>query len=62
MDWLPENLTVVNNRGAHADKGGEFGLMGVLIAPQPYAGDYCQPGKSALGVAVLNADRREKPP
>ena len=31
MDWLPENLTVVNNRGAHADKGGEFGLMGVLM-------------------------------
>ena len=31
MDWLPENVTVVNNRGAHADKGGEFALMGVLM-------------------------------
>ena len=31
MDWLPEGVTVVNNRGAHADKGGEFGLMAVLM-------------------------------
>ena len=31
MDWLPENVTVVNNRGAHADKGGEYALMGVLM-------------------------------
>ena len=31
LDWLPDNVTVVNNRGAHADKGGEFALMGVLM-------------------------------
>lgn len=31
MSWLPEGVTVVNNRGAHADKGGEFGLMAVLM-------------------------------
>ncbi|MGI9301436.1 MAG: D-2-hydroxyacid dehydrogenase [Gammaproteobacteria bacterium] len=31
MDWLPDGVTVVNNRGAHAAKGGEFGLMGVLM-------------------------------
>lgn len=31
MDWLPEGVTIVNNRGAHADKGGEFGLMAVLM-------------------------------
>ena len=31
MQWLPENVTVVNNRGAHADKGGEFALMAVLM-------------------------------
>lgn len=31
MDWLPENVTVVNNRGAHAAKGGEFALMSVLM-------------------------------
>lgn len=31
MDWVPEGVTVVNNRGAHAEKGGEFGLMSVLM-------------------------------
>lgn len=31
MDWLPENVTIVNNRGAHAAKGGEFALMSVLM-------------------------------
>ena len=31
MDWLPPGVTVVNNRGAHAAKGGEFALMAVLM-------------------------------
>ena len=31
MEWLPEGVTVVNNRGAHAAKGGEFALMSVLM-------------------------------
>ena len=31
MDWVPEGVTVVNNRGAHGAKGGEFGLMAVLM-------------------------------
>ena len=31
MDWVPPGVTVVNNRGAHADKAGEFGLMAVLM-------------------------------
>ena len=31
MDWVPDGVTVVNNRGAHADKAGEFGLMAVLM-------------------------------
>ena len=31
MDWVPDDVTVVNNRGAHADKAGEFGLMAVLM-------------------------------
>jgi len=31
MDWVPEGVTIVNNRGAHAEKGGEFGLMAVLM-------------------------------
>ena len=31
MTWLPQRITVVNNRGTHAAKGGEFGLMAVLM-------------------------------
>ena len=31
MNWLPDGVTVVNNRGTHAAKGGEFGLMSVLM-------------------------------
>lgn len=31
MDWVPEGVTVVNNRGAHAAKGGEYGLMALLM-------------------------------
>ena len=31
MDWVPEGVTVVNNRGVHAAKVGEFGLMSVLM-------------------------------
>ena len=31
MDWVPEGVKVVNNRGVHAAKGGEFGLMSVLM-------------------------------
>lgn len=31
MDWIPKGVTVVNNRGPHAAKGGEFALMAVLM-------------------------------
>jgi phosphoglycerate dehydrogenase-like enzyme len=31
MDWVPEGVTVVNNKGAHAAKAGDFGLMAVLM-------------------------------
>ena len=31
MNWLPDGITVVNNRGTHATKGGEFGLMSILM-------------------------------
>ena len=31
IDWLPDGVTIVNNRGAHAAKGGEFALMAVLM-------------------------------
>lgn len=31
MHWVPEGVTVVNNRGVHAAKGGEFALMSVLM-------------------------------
>jgi phosphoglycerate dehydrogenase-like enzyme len=31
MDWVPEGLQLVNNKGAHAAKAGEFALMAVLM-------------------------------
>ena len=31
MDWLPAQVTLTNNKGVHAAKAGEFGLMGVLM-------------------------------
>jgi phosphoglycerate dehydrogenase-like enzyme len=31
MDWVPEGITITNNKGAHADKAGEFALMAVLM-------------------------------
>jgi phosphoglycerate dehydrogenase-like enzyme len=31
MDWLPHGVTLVNNKGAHAAKGGEFGLMAIFM-------------------------------
>lgn len=31
LDWLPDGVVLTNNKGVHADKGGEFGLMSVLM-------------------------------
>ncbi len=31
MNWLPPGVTLVNNKGVHAAKGGEFGLMSILM-------------------------------
>ena len=31
MDWVPDHVSVVNNRGVHSAKAGEFGLMSVLM-------------------------------
>jgi phosphoglycerate dehydrogenase-like enzyme len=31
MDWLPPAVVLVNNKGAHAEKAGEYGLMSVLM-------------------------------
>jgi phosphoglycerate dehydrogenase-like enzyme len=31
MDWVPEGLRITNNKGAHADKAGEYALMAVLM-------------------------------
>jgi len=31
LDWLPDGVTLVNNKGAHAAKAGEYGLMAVLM-------------------------------
>ena len=31
MTWLPQQVTLTNNKGVHGDKAGEFGLMAVLM-------------------------------
>ncbi|MCY4148268.1 MAG: D-2-hydroxyacid dehydrogenase [Gammaproteobacteria bacterium] len=31
LDWLPENVELTNNKGVHADKAGEYGLMAALM-------------------------------
>jgi len=31
FDWLPEGVTLLNNRGTHAAKAGEYGLMALLL-------------------------------
>ena len=31
MGWVPQGVTITNNKGAHADKAGEFALMAVLM-------------------------------
>lgn len=31
MDWLPAGVTLTNNKGVHAAKAGEFGLMSLLM-------------------------------
>jgi glyoxylate/hydroxypyruvate reductase A len=31
FDWLPTGVTLLNNRGAHADKAGEYAIMAVLM-------------------------------
>ncbi len=31
FDWLPPGVALLNNRGAHAAKAGEFGLMALLM-------------------------------
>ena len=31
FDWLPDGVALLNNRGTHAAKAGEYGLMALLI-------------------------------
>ena len=31
MDWLPDGVILTNNKGVHAAKGGEFGIMSILM-------------------------------
>lgn len=31
FDWLPDSIALLNNRGTHADKAGEFGIMALLM-------------------------------
>jgi phosphoglycerate dehydrogenase-like enzyme len=31
FDWLPGNVTLLNNSGVHTEKAGEFGIMAILM-------------------------------
>jgi phosphoglycerate dehydrogenase-like enzyme len=31
LDWLPKGVTLTNNRGVHAEKAGQYGLMALLM-------------------------------
>jgi glyoxylate/hydroxypyruvate reductase A len=31
FDWLPSNVTLLNNSGVHSEKAGEFGIMAILM-------------------------------
>ncbi|MCR0981293.1 D-2-hydroxyacid dehydrogenase [Roseomonas populi] len=31
FEWLPDSVALLNNRGTHADKAGEFGIMAILM-------------------------------
>ena len=31
LDWLPEGVVLTNNKGVHAKKAGEYGLMAILM-------------------------------
>ena len=31
LDWMPKGVTLTNNKGVHAAKAGEFGLMSILM-------------------------------
>ena len=31
LDWLPADVTLTNNRGVHAEKAGQYGLMALLM-------------------------------
>ena len=31
FDWLPDNVALTNNKGIHAKKAGEYGLMAILM-------------------------------
>lgn len=31
LDWLPPGMSLINNRGVHAPKAGEYGIMAILM-------------------------------
>ena len=31
FDWVPDGVAILNNRGTHAEKAGEFGIMAILM-------------------------------
>ena len=59
MDWVPDGVTVVNNRGAHADKAGEYGLMAVLMLHNRLPAIIGNQRRAHWESFVFDADRRK---
>jgi phosphoglycerate dehydrogenase-like enzyme len=47
MDWVPAGVTITNNKGAHADKAGEYALMAVLMLHNKMPAIVCNQRRAA---------------
>ncbi|WP_419900459.1 D-2-hydroxyacid dehydrogenase [Roseomonas sp. USHLN139] len=58
--WLPDDVALLNNRGAHANKAGEFGIMALLMLANhiPYFAERQREARWAPRFASVLAGRR----
>ena len=59
MTWLPEQVTLTNNKGVHGAKAGEFGLMAVLMLHTQHARSSIQSAQRSLRFPLLFTNCRE---
>jgi len=59
FDWLPEDVVLLNNRGTHAAKAGEYGLMALLMLANhiPYFAEQQREGRWQPRFASVLAGR-----